>query len=40
VPRDPVYAASDWNYVRFNVYTPPATWYYEMVNSALHEVYL
>jgi len=40
VPRDPVYAASDYNYVRFNVYTPPGAWHYEMVNSKLHPVYL
>lgn len=38
VPRKPVYAASDWNYIRFNVRTAPATWYYEMINADLYTV--
>lgn len=39
-PRKSLYAASDWNYIRFNVRTAPATWYYEMINSDLHFVQL
>lgn len=38
VYRDPLRAASDWNYIRFNVHTRPATWYYEMINGDLHFV--
>ena len=38
IPRKPVYSASDWNYVRFNVHTAPAVWYYEMINSFLYQV--
>lgn len=38
VARNPLRAASDWNYIRFNVRTSPATWYYEMVNGHLHFV--
>jgi hypothetical protein len=38
--REPMYAASDWNYIRFNVRTAPATWYYEMINANLREVLL
>jgi hypothetical protein len=38
VPRRPVYAATDWNYVRFNVHTGAAIWYYEMVNAQLYPV--
>lgn len=38
VSRNPLRAASDWNYVRFNVHTRPATWYYELINGALHFV--
>jgi hypothetical protein len=38
VPRKPVYAATDWNYIRFNVRTAPATWYYEMINADLYTV--
>ncbi len=37
-PRTPLRAASDWNYIRFNVHTRPATWYYEMINGHLHFV--
>lgn len=38
VSRKPLRAASDWNYIRFNVHTRPATWYYEMINGNLHFV--
>ena len=38
VPRKPLRCASDRNYVRFNVHTRPAVWYYEMVNGDLHFV--
>ena len=37
-PRPPMYSATDWNYIRFNVRTVPATWYYEMVNAQLYQV--
>jgi hypothetical protein len=40
VPRLPLYAATDWNYIRFNVRTAPATWYYEMINAQLYMVLL
>jgi hypothetical protein len=36
--RKPLRAASDWNYVRFNVHTRPGTWYYEMINGTLYQV--
>ena len=36
--RMPVFASTDWNYIRFNVYTSPSIWYYEMVNGDLHFV--
>jgi hypothetical protein len=36
--RKPLWASSDYNYVRFNVRTRPATWYYEMINGHLHFV--
>lgn len=39
-PRKPVYAATDWNYIRFNVRTAPATWYYEMINSEARAILL
>lgn len=39
-PRKPLYEATDWNYIRFNVRTAPATWYYEMINASLHVVLL
>jgi len=38
VPRPPMYAATDWNYVHFNVHCAPATWYYEMINAQLYQV--
>ena len=38
VPRKPLRVASDWNYIRFNVRTRPATWYFEMINGDLHFV--
>lgn len=38
IPRKPLYAATDWNYVRFNVRTVPADWYYEMINGDLRFV--
>ena len=40
VPRPPMYAATDWNYIRFNVHCRPATWYYEMINAQLHPIYI
>lgn len=40
VPRPPMYAATDWNYVRFNVHGAPAIWYYEMINAQLYPVLL
>ena len=33
--RQPLYDATDWNYVRFNVRGAGATWCYEMVNGDL-----
>lgn len=33
--RQPLYNATDWNYVRFNVRGAGCTWMYEMVNGAL-----
>lgn len=38
VGRKPLHCSTDWNYVRFNVRTSPATWYYEMINGHLHFV--
>jgi hypothetical protein len=38
VSRPPMYASTDWNYVRFNVHCRPATWYYEMINAQLYQV--
>ena len=38
--RPPMYASTDWNYVRFNVHCRPATWYYEMINAQLYQVSL
>lgn len=38
VPRKPVYSASDWNYIRFDVHAGAAVWYYEMINASLHQV--
>lgn len=32
--------STDWNYIRFNVHTCSATWYYEMINGDLHVVML
>jgi hypothetical protein len=40
IARKPLRAASDWNYVRFNVHTRPAKWYYELINGSLHFVLL
>lgn len=37
-PRKPLHAASDWNYIRFNVRTRPAIWHYEMINGSLRFV--
>jgi hypothetical protein len=39
VPRKPVYAATDWNYIRFDVRGCAATWQFEMINAQLYEVY-
>ena len=33
--RQPLYNATDWNYVRFNVRGAGCTWMYEMVNGEL-----
>ena len=33
--RQPLYDATDWNYVRFNVRGAGSTWMYEMVNGEL-----
>ena len=33
--RQPLYNATDWNYVRFNVRGVGCTWMYEMVNGEL-----
>ena len=33
--RQPLYDATDWNYVRFNVRGAGCTWSYEMVNGEL-----
>ncbi len=33
--REPVYCATDWNYVRFNV----CNWFYEMINGELNPYY-
>ena len=33
--RQPLYDATDWNYVRFNVRSAGCTWSYEMVNGEL-----
>lgn len=33
--RQPLYDATDWNYVRFNVQGVSCTWTYEMVNGEL-----
>jgi len=38
VSRKPLYAASDWNYIRFNINTRGMTWFYEMINGGLHFV--
>ncbi len=38
VVRLPMYAASDWNYVRFNVHSGGGKFYYEMVNAQLYQV--
>jgi hypothetical protein len=38
IPRKPLYAASDWNYIRFNVRAGCGEWYYEMVHSHLHQI--
>jgi hypothetical protein len=35
IDRPPLYNATDWNYIRFDV----AGWYYEMHNGALHQFY-
>lgn len=35
--RPPVYDASDYNYIRFNVLTKPAVFHWEMVNGELLE---
>ena len=39
VPRRPIYASTDWNYVRFNV-RAGGTWYWEMIDGSLYEVCL
>ena len=33
--RQPLYNATDWNYVRFNVRGAGCTWMYEMINGEL-----
>jgi hypothetical protein len=38
IPRKPLYASTDWNYIRFNVRTAPAIWQYEMINADLEVV--
>jgi hypothetical protein len=38
VPRKPVYSATDWNYIRFDVRGCAATWQYEMINAQLYEL--
>jgi hypothetical protein len=38
VPREPLYEATDWNYIRFNVRGCAAEWYYEMIGAQLYEV--
>ena len=38
IPRKPVYSATDWNYVRFNVRGCAGEWYYEMINGNLYQV--
>jgi len=37
-PRKPLYEATDWNYIRFNIITRSGEWTYEMVNGNLHFV--
>jgi len=37
--RQPLYNASDYNYVRFDVRCAASTWYYEMINGELKEYY-
>lgn len=34
-PRKPLYEATDWNYIRFNIITRSGEWSYEMVNGNL-----
>lgn len=36
----PLYASTDWNYVRFNVHTPGSINYYEIINDSLRAVYI
>ena len=38
ISRLPMRAATDWNYIRFNVHCRPAVWYYEMINAQLYQV--
>ena len=33
--REPVYNATDWNYIRFDC----SNWHYEMYNGQLHQFY-
>jgi hypothetical protein len=40
VPRSPVYAATDWNYVRFNVRCGCGVYFYELINGQLYQVML
>lgn len=40
VPRKPVYDASDWNYIRFNIHGCAGEWYYEMINGDIQPVIL
>lgn len=37
-PRKPLYEATDWNYIRFNIITRSGEWTYEMVNGNLYFV--
>jgi hypothetical protein len=40
LPRPPMYAATDWNYIRFNIYAASEVRYFEMINSQLRPVLL
>jgi hypothetical protein len=40
VLRAPIYNATDWNYIRFNVHCSGGEWYYEFINGELYQVLL